>query len=84
MGSEMCIRDSLYALNIRPGWLRIDQFNRNGELEKRLVQDTPLFSKEFYPIDLDVRVKADSTIEMAVLFIEPEPKLALYQFPLYK
>ncbi|MEM8484474.1 MAG: hypothetical protein AAF564_02940 [Bacteroidota bacterium] len=74
----------LYALNIRPGWLRIDQFDRNGQLTKRLVQDTPLFSKEFRPVDLDVRVKADSTVELAVIFIEPEPKLALYQFAPYK
>ena len=74
----------LYALNIRPGWLRIDQFDRDGNLQKRLVQDTPSFSKEFYPIDLDVRVRADSTIELAVLFIEPEPKLALYQFDGYQ
>lgn len=72
--------EHLYALNIRPGWLRIDQFDRNGQLKKRLVQDTPLFSKEFRPVDLDVRVRADSTVELAVIFIEPEPKLALYQF----
>ncbi len=74
--------DMLYALNVRPGWLRIDQFDRNGQLEKRLVQDTPAFSKAFYPIDLDVRVLADSTVEIAVLYIEPEPKVSLYRFKL--
>lgn len=74
--------DELYALNIRPGWLRIDQFDRQGNLQRRLVQDVPSFRKDFYPIDLDVRIAADSTIEMAVLFVEPEPKLALYKFDL--
>ena len=76
--------DKLYALNVRPGWLRIDQFDRNGELEKRLVQDTPAFSKAFYPIDLDVRVTADSTVELVVLYIEPEPKVSLYRFKLHE
>ncbi len=76
--------DMLFALNIRPGWLRIDQFNKEGALEKRLVQDMPSFSKAFYPIDLDVRIVADSTVELAVLYIEPEPKVSLYQFSLHE
>ncbi len=81
--SAAVIGDDLFALNVRPGWLRIDQFSRNGELKRRLVQDTPSFSKAFYPIDLDVRIIPDSTaqtVEIAVLFVEPEPKLSLYRF----
>ncbi len=79
MPSAAILGNQLYALNMRPGWLRIDQFNRAGELQKRLVQDTPSFSKAFYPIDLDVRMAPDSTLELAVLFVEPEPRLALFK-----
>ncbi len=74
----------LFALNLRPGWLRIDQFDREGKLEKRLVQDMPSFSKAFYPIDLAARIVSDSlqnqSVELAILFVEPEPKLSLYKF----
>lgn len=77
--SAAIANDQLYALNMRPGWLRIDQFDRSGQLTRRLVQNTPSFSKAFYPIDLDVRVAPDSTIELAVLFVEPEPRLSLFR-----
>lgn len=75
--------DKLYALNMRPGWLRIDQFDKSGRLERRLVQNTPSFSKQFYPIDMDVRVAPDSTIEIALAFVEPSPQLSLYKFDPY-
>ena len=78
--SAAIAQDKLFALNMRPGWLRIDQFNKSGKLEKRLVQDTPSFSKAFYPIDMDVRVAPDSTIEIALVFVEPAPRLSLYRF----
>ncbi len=79
MPSAAVLNNQLFVLNMRPGWLRIDQFDRAGKLQKRLVQDSPSFSKEFYPVDLDVRVAPDSTLELAVLFVEPEPRLALFR-----
>ena len=39
--SAAIVGDQLYALNMRPGWLRIDQFDRSGQLQNRLVQHSP-------------------------------------------
>lgn len=72
--------DVLFVLNLRPGWLRVDVFNRAGKITHRLVQDAPAFSKNFYPIDLDVQVDSTGTYELAIAFVEPQPKLALYRW----
>ena len=68
----------LYVLNLRPGWLRIDVFNREGTLQHRLVQREPGFNKEFYPIDIDVRNADNGEVELLVAYIKPEPKISLY------
>ena len=70
--------DSLFVLNLRPGWLRVDVFNREGTLAKRLVQEEPDFNKNFYPIDIDVRTTSEGVIELAIAYLKPEPKLTLY------
>ncbi len=72
--------DALFVLNLRPGWLRVDVFNRAGKITHRLVQDAPAFSQNFYPIDLDVQVDSTGTYELAIAFVEPRPKLALYRW----
>ena len=72
--------DALFVINMRPGWLRIDVFDRNGRLNRRLVQQDPGFSKSYYPIDLDVRKIAASTYEIAIVVVEPEPKLVTYRW----
>ena len=72
--------DMLFAINLRPGWLRIDAFDRSGRLQRRLVQRDPDFSKAFYPIDLDVRKTEDGEYELAVVFVEPEPKMVVYRW----
>lgn len=70
--------DLLFVLNLRPGWLRVDAYNREGRLQHRLVQDDPSFNQSYYPIDIDVRITQDSSYHMAILVVEPDPHLALY------
>lgn len=72
--------NALFVLNLRPGWLRVDVFDRTGRITHRLVQDAPAFSQDFYPIDLDVRVDSSGTYQLAIAFVEPQPKLALYRW----
>ncbi len=69
---------SLFVLNLRPGWLRIDVFGRDGRLERRLVQANPGFERNFYPVDLDVRAPEAGRYEIAVAFYKPEPQIAMY------
>ncbi|MEZ4702231.1 MAG: hypothetical protein R2834_17995 [Rhodothermales bacterium] len=71
--------DRLFVLNIRPGWLWIDAYDRTGRLERQLVQPSPSFAKSFYPVDLAVRPDGDD-YEIAVAFVEPQPRLALYRW----
>ena len=68
----------LFVLNLRPGWLRIDVFDRGGKLVNRLVQDGPGFNKNFYPIDIDTRLTEEGIFELVVAYVEPEPKLIFY------
>ena len=74
------LNDLLFVLNLRPGWLRIDVFNREGRLQHRLVQQEPGFNKEFYPIDIDARNSGEGEIELLVAYIKPEPKISLYSW----
>ena len=74
------LNDLLFVLNLRPGWLRIDVFDRTGTLKHRLVQQEPGFNKEFYPIDIDVRTTDTDEIELIVAYIQPEPKISLYSW----
>ncbi|MGI9174512.1 MAG: hypothetical protein ACR2GR_04255 [Rhodothermales bacterium] len=47
--------DRLFVLNMRPGWLRVDVYNRHGRLQNVLVQENPLIDKNFYPTDIAAR-----------------------------
>ncbi len=70
----------LYVLNLRPGWLRIDVFDDQGVLHRRLVEPAPAFGKNFYPVDLAARALGAGRYGIAVVFVEPEPLLAYYEW----
>ena len=74
------LSDLIFVLNLRPGWLRIDVFDQEGNLVNRLVQEGPGFNKNFYPIDIDVRMNSEGIFELAVAYVEPEPKITLYSW----
>ena len=78
--SAAAVNNTLFVLNLRPGWLRIDAFNREGRLIHRLVQRDPGFSKDYYPIDIDVRLNEEEEYELAIVFVEPEPRLVVYRW----
>jgi hypothetical protein len=54
--SAVGLGELLFVLNMRPGWLRVDVYDRSGELQYILTQPTPEFNTEYYPTDLAVRV----------------------------
>lgn len=76
--SAAAFDDRLFVLNLRPGWLRIDVFDTEGNLMNRLVQEGPGFNKNFYPIDIDARITEEGIFELVVAYVEPEPKISLY------
>lgn len=74
--------DRLFVLNMRPGWLRIDVFDRQGQLQHRLVEPNPRqrAGSDFFPIDLAVRRADDGAYQMAVAVVKPEPHVSLWRW----
>ena len=72
--------DLLFSLNMRPGWLRIDAFDERGRLQYRLVEPSPRFDQDYYPLDIAARRVGEQGYEIAVVTIEPEPQLLLYRW----
>ncbi len=73
--------DRLFVLNLRPGWLQVDVFDRAGRLERRLVQKGgPQLNRNFYPRDLAVRRRADGSYLLAAAFTDPQPMVELYRW----
>ena len=68
----------LFVLNMRPGWLRVDVYDRSGQLQRVLLEPEPDYNRHFYPIDIAVRQQPDDTFRIAVAIIEPEPMVQLY------
>lgn len=72
--------DRLFVLNMRPGWLRIDVYDRAGHLQRVLVESEPAYDKQFYPIDLAVRRADAGSYEIAVALVEPVPEIRVYRW----
>ena len=72
--------DRLFVLNLRPGWLRIDVYDRAGRLQHILVEGEPVYDKQFYPIDLAARQSETGGYELAVALLEPVPEVRVYRW----
>jgi hypothetical protein len=72
--------DYLFVLNMRPGWLHVDVFDRNGVIVRTLTQPDPEARKRFYPLDIAVRQLSEVDFEIAIILSEPEPSLLVYRW----
>jgi len=73
------VDSTLYVLNMRPGWLRVDSYGADGKLAAVYVEPDPEFNQDFLPTDLAVRA-TDTGFELAVAVAKPEPQVRLYRF----
>ncbi len=74
------VRDSLiFVLNTRPGWVRIDVYNRQGRLQHIFEPDSVGFESNFYPLDIDIFPAGEGIYEAAIVLIRPEPALRFYR-----
>ena len=71
--------DTLFVLNLRPGWVQIDAYDHTGRLQQRLVEPHDVGNSNFYPVDLDVRRTADG-YAFAVAVRSPEPQVKLFRW----
>jgi hypothetical protein len=82
--------ERLFVLNMRPGWLQVDVYGRDGELDFILTQPAPEFNTEYYPTDIAVRMlgPADSDFvlgervvyEIAVTVVEPVARVDRFRW----
>jgi hypothetical protein len=77
--SAATVGDSLFVLNLRPGWIQIDVYDRSGRLQRRLVEPHEEGNPDFYPVDLDAR-RTEDGYQFAVAIRSPEPRLELFQW----
>ena len=71
--------DSLYVLNLRPGWLRVDVYGRDGRLRRVFAEPGTSGSRNYYPRDVAVR-STDDGLVIAVVISAPEPRLQLFRW----
>ena len=73
------VGDTLFVLNLRPGWVQIDAYDRNGRLQRRLVERHDAGNPDFYPLDLDAR-RTDEGYVFAVTIRSPTPRLEVFRW----
>ena len=71
--------DSLYVLNLRPGWTRVDVYDRSGRLQHALVEPHEGGNPNFNAVALDVRRDGEALL-IAVALRSPEPALEVYRW----
>lgn len=77
--SAATVGDTLFVLNLRPGWVQIDVYDRTGRLQRRLIEPHEEANRNFYPVDLDAR-RADGGYQFAVAVRSPEPQVEVFQW----
>jgi hypothetical protein len=73
------VGDTLFVLNLRPGWVQIDAYDRRGRLQRRLVERYDEASPNFYPLDLDAR-RTEAGYVFAVTIRSPTPQLKVLRW----
>lgn len=73
------VGETLFVLNLRPGWIQIDAYDRNGRLQRRLIERHEGGSPQFYPVDLDAR-RANGGYTFAVAIRSPKPQIEVYRW----
>jgi hypothetical protein len=71
--------DRLFVINLRPGWLQVDVFDRQGRLERSLVERRQSINTDFFPVDLGVR-QVEGGYELAVLVQRPRAQILRYRW----
>jgi hypothetical protein len=77
--SAAAVGDTLFVLNLRPGWVQIDAYGPDGRLRRRLVEPHRGGNRDFYAVDLDAR-RTDAGYRFAVAVRSPEPRLELFRW----
>lgn len=67
--------DFWFVLNMRPGWIQVDVYSRDGMLKYILTQPNPSFNQEFFPTDIAVHPDGEGGFHIAIALIKPDPRI---------
>jgi len=73
--SAVLADSSWFVLNMRPGWIQVDVYSREGTLRHILTQPSPSFNLEFFPTDIAVHPDGTGGYYIAVALIKPDPRI---------
>ena len=79
--SAAVVGDRLFAINMRPGWIQIDAYGRDGMLRDIWLEADPQPGRRFYPVDIDAVASGDGSIDLYVLVQQPSPQVVRYRIP---
>jgi hypothetical protein len=71
--------DKLWLLNMRPGWIQIDAYDRDGRIIAIFTQPEPTPDRRFYPVDILAHRDADGSTLLHVLLARPEARVITYR-----
>lgn len=79
--SATALGNHLLVLNMRPGWLQIDVYDRDGRLKAILTQPDPGFNRDYYPTDIAAAaMPASGAIRIAVSVVRPRAQVDVYEW----
>ncbi len=79
--SAVVVDDRLFAINLRPGWIQIDTYGRDGRLTDVWIEADPQPNRRFYPVDIDAVETGDGAIDLYVLVQQPAARVSRYRVP---
>lgn len=79
--SAVVVDDRLFAINLRPGWIQIDTYGRDGRLTDVWIEADPQPNRRFYPVDIDAVPLDDGAIDLYVLVQQPAARISRYRIP---
>jgi hypothetical protein len=69
----------LFVLNLRPGWVRVDVYDREGRLQRTLRPAERSTRPNFYPVDIDAQ-RTEEGYRFAIVRQSPSPRLTVYRW----
>ena len=71
--------DQWFVLNVRSGWIQVDVFDQEGELQHKLMEANPEPDSDFFPQDMAVYARDDG-YKIVFAISNPEPEIRAYHW----
>ena len=80
LSTSAVVQDNLwFVLNMRSGWIQVDVFDMDGELQHRLMEANPQPDSDFFPQDMTVYPHNEG-YKIVFAISDPEPEVRAYHW----